>query len=82
MEWISAMERLPRKGERVLMYTPYTIFGEDHACIGDMEGIRACTTEIEGRTVPIFTHWMPLPERPKGSRGKPVKQKKNPLKEV
>ena len=64
MEWISAKEKLPCKGERVLIYTPYDFFGEDHACIGDKESIRVCKARIKGEMVPIFTHWMPLPQQP------------------
>jgi hypothetical protein len=64
MEWISTECRLPGEGERVLLYTPYPIFGDDYSCVGDKESIATCTTRIGRRTVPIFTHWMPLPARP------------------
>ncbi len=64
MEWISIEERLPSTGERVLLYTPYGYFGKDNACIGDVESIGLCTTVVEGKTVPLFTHWLPLPATP------------------
>ena len=64
MKWISAAEKMPGRGERVLIYTPYEFFGQDHACIGDTESIRICKTKIAGEMVPIFTHWMPLPRHP------------------
>ena len=65
MEWISIEERLPSRDERVLLYTPYRFFGNDNACIGDRESIRLCTAVIGGKTVSIFTHWLPLPVPPK-----------------
>jgi uncharacterized protein DUF551 len=67
MEWIDATEKMPNECERVLLYTPYSIFGADHSCVGDKESITTCTTRIGRKAVPIFTHWMPLPERPKAA---------------
>lgn len=64
MEWISTVEKLPGNGERVVLYTPLGIFGEDHSCIGDRESIATCKTRRGRQMVPIFTHWMPLPELP------------------
>lgn len=64
MNWISAMERMPGEGERVLLYTPYEFFGEDHTCVGNREGLRKSKANIDGRMAPIFTHWMPLPQGP------------------
>lgn len=64
MEWISATDRLPAEGERVLLYTPYEIFGDDHACIGNKAGLASCKMKKRGKVVPVFTHWMPLPEKP------------------
>jgi len=55
---------MPGNGERALLYTPFEVFGKDHSCIGDKESIITCKTRINGKTVPIFTHWMPLPETP------------------
>lgn len=64
MEWISAKEKLPENGERVILYTPYEFFGEDYSCIGDKDSIRVCKTRRGRQTVPVFTHWMPLPQKP------------------
>lgn len=64
MEWISTNEQLPQDGERVLLYTPYDFFGEEHACVGNREGICHSTARIDGKVAPIFTHWMPLPRIP------------------
>jgi hypothetical protein len=64
MEWIHSVDRLPAKSERVLLYTPYAFFGDDNACVGSGESLTLCTARIDGRSVPVFTHWMPLPEMP------------------
>lgn len=64
MEWISTEENLPDDGTRVLLYTPYRFFGDDHSCIGDRQSINSCTTKQGTETVPVFTHWMPLPAMP------------------
>jgi len=64
MEWIDAKVKLPNDSERVLLYTPYQIFGEDYSCVGNKDSIAACTTRINKRTVQVFTHWMPLPGKP------------------
>jgi len=64
MEWFSVTEKLPKERDRVLLYTPYSFFGKDHSCIGDLESIKTCSTTISGKTVPIFTHWTPLPKMP------------------
>ena len=64
MEWIDADVKLPNECESVLLYTPYPVFGEDHACVGNFESIKTCTTKIGRKDVRIFTHWMPLPKLP------------------
>ncbi|MDA8428977.1 MAG: DUF551 domain-containing protein [Geobacteraceae bacterium] len=64
MEWIDATERLPDECDRVLLYTPYPIFGSDYSCVGNKESITVCRTNVNHREVPVFTHWMPLPEKP------------------
>lgn len=74
MNWISIEERLPGKGERVLLYTPYSFFGRDHSCVGDAESIVKCTTGKKGAEAPIFTHWMQLPQFPAGRVGKGHKE--------
>ena len=62
--WIPTTERLPEGSERVLLFTPYRVLGDDHTCVGNKESIGTCTTRINRKTVPIFTHWMPLPPKP------------------
>jgi len=64
MRWIDTREELPDELERVLLYTPYPVFGDDHACVGNKESITTCTAQINRKLVPIFTHWMPLPPLP------------------
>lgn len=68
MGWVRINDKMPDNGERVLLFTPYDCFGEDHLCIGDNQSIRICKTKMAGRSVPIFTHWMPLPGTPDGCR--------------
>jgi hypothetical protein len=64
MRWIDTKEKLPDESERVLLFTPYPIFGDDYTCVGNKESLTTCTSRINRKTVPIFTHWMPLPPRP------------------
>lgn len=64
MEWISIKEKLPDKYENVLLYTPLTLFGKSHLCIGNRSSISACKAKLSGSTVPLFTHWMSLPNTP------------------
>jgi hypothetical protein len=64
MKWIAAKDELPQESERVLLFTPYPVFGDDHACVGNKESINACTARINKKQVSLFTHWMPLPPGP------------------
>lgn len=64
MRWINIQEQLPEQEMRVLLYTPFEIFGNDHSCIGDRDAIASCKTRQGGSCVPVFTHWMPLPLMP------------------
>jgi len=64
MEWIAAKIQLPKKSERVLLFTPHPISGEEHTFIGNKESITTCTVTINKKSVPVFTHWMPLPPDP------------------
>jgi hypothetical protein len=66
--WVNISEKLPENDESVVLYTPYDFFGNGHSCIGDKQSIAACKATLKGKTVPIFTHWMPLPEAPEGGR--------------
>ena len=65
MRWIDTKDQLPNDSERILLYTPYPFFGDDNSCIGNMESITSCTISKDKDQVPIFTHWMPLPPKPK-----------------
>jgi hypothetical protein len=67
MGWVNVNDKLPEKDERVVLYTPYNYFGKDHSCIGDKKSIMTCKATQKGKKVPIFTHWMPLPETPEGA---------------
>ena len=64
MRWIDTREELPKESERVLLFTPYPVLGDDHTCVGNKESIFTCTSRINSKLVPIFTHWMPLPPEP------------------
>jgi len=64
MKWISTTEMMPNDGDRVLLYTPYAFFGDDHTCVGNRTGIQKSKASIGGKMAPIFTHWMPLPQEP------------------
>jgi hypothetical protein len=68
MGWIDATEELPEDSERVLLYTPYPVFGDDFACVGNRESIATCTVTIDSKRVKVFTHWMPLPQKPRSTR--------------
>ena len=63
-EWINATERLPGKGEQVVIYTPFKFFGDFHSCIGDRESLLNLTMLNKGKRVRVFTHWLPLPAKP------------------
>lgn len=62
--WIPTADRLPEESERVLLFTPYRVIGDDHTCVGNKESITTCTASVNRKRVPVFTHWMPLPPKP------------------
>jgi len=64
MEWIAAVNELPDESERVLLFTPYPVLGDEHTFVGNKESIITCTARIKKKQVPVFTHWMPLPPEP------------------
>lgn len=64
MQWFNVKDKQPDDLESVLLYTPFDFFGEAHSCVGNIEGLRNCTTKIDKKIVPVFTHWMPLPPKP------------------
>ena len=53
-EWIDTEVQLPRESQRVLLYTPYPVFGDDYTCVGNLESISACTTKVGKKPVRIF----------------------------
>ena len=58
-EWISVEERLPtREDGKVLIYTPYGISIAQKTTTNHWKGDNAIPK--------LITHWMPLPEAPKG----------------
>ena len=72
-DWISVKERLPPHNHDVLVYRPdmamkilvdnyYGYYGEDDA--EWHEGWAKYGKDIHNN--PLITHWMPLPEMPKG----------------
>ena len=65
MEWIDATLQLPQERDSVLLFTPYTVFGNEYTFVGNRESISECTARINREVVPVFTHWMPLPEKPR-----------------
>jgi hypothetical protein len=64
MEWIATTDELPDETQRVLLFTPYQVLGEDHTCVGNRESIATCIARVNRKQVPVFTHWMPLPPTP------------------
>jgi hypothetical protein len=62
-KWISVNDRLPKKGEIVLAC------GKRHATSGMFQGASRNNPKWwhwKGNTLKEVTHWMPLPEPPKG----------------
>ena len=56
-KWISVHERMPEEGVSVLTYKPYSYFPIS---------IDSCYNGQFSVTLYAITHWMPLPEPPKG----------------
>jgi hypothetical protein len=61
MQWIDIQEKLPDREMKVLLFTPYKVFGSEQTFIGDRDAIAICKTRKGRSNVPVFTHWMPLP---------------------
>jgi hypothetical protein len=61
-KWISVDERLPDKEGTYLTYTDKDNVDLDIFCIYPSHGTKFWSGEIRGKV----THWMPLPEAPKG----------------
>ena len=64
MEWIDTRNELPPESVRVLLFTPYSVLGEEQTFVGNKESITTFTARIKKKLVPVFTHWMPLPPKP------------------
>lgn len=64
MNWIATNDALPDESERVLLFTPYPVLGDEHTFVGNKESITTCTARIKSKKVAVFTHWMPLPPEP------------------
>lgn len=63
VKWISVKDRLPEKGEIVLAC------GKRHATSGMFQGASRNNPKWwhwKGNTLKEVTHWMPLPQPPKG----------------
>ena len=60
-KWVSTAERLPEIDQPVLVWTPYGRYHEAATYTGTEWVVNWDYSEIYG-----VTHWMPLPEPPKG----------------
>ena len=64
-QWISVNDRLPYDGEKVLVY-----LSNKNISIGwyvtNRDGARGFELSYGFVLIDYFTHWMPLPEPPKG----------------
>ena len=63
-EWISVKDRLPEQGQQVLIYSRYD-FCEVALYIG-IPGKWRVTWNHDMLDADSVTHWMPLPQPPKG----------------
>ena len=67
-KWIPVTERLPGIGKKVLVAMNYR--GKRYVDIGDIWSDGTCTSYTDEYKINprehIVTHWMPLPEPPKG----------------
>ena len=60
-QWVSVVDRLPEKFEKILAYTPAHKDGMNNfaECLESTKGMMVLIKKSE------VTHWMPLPEPPK-----------------
>ena len=61
--WIPVTERLPDSGKYVLLYCSDGLYGEGHYRAYENKWY---LSKITYKSIPDVTHWMPLPEAPKG----------------
>ena len=75
MKWISVSERLPDEGENVLLYCDHPMYiNDDHRIPyftgfldrGEWYSASDYYEEAIFMEVQFVTHWMPLPQPPKG----------------
>lgn len=64
MEWVSVNDRLPEKGERVLICTNLPFVCEGYLGRENNRFVRNNTYIVESSLGKV-THWQPLPEPPK-----------------
>lgn len=65
-EWISVKDRLPEKGEDVLVFGYWHEKWQPLMCYLSPHRNGEWFTTVAGQQVYEVTHWMPLPELPKG----------------
>jgi len=61
-EWISVKDKVPRKGQTVIVFQDYYAV-EIQRYLGNLDGLPEWDKPCAGNP----THWMPLPEPPKES---------------
>ena len=62
-QWISVKDGLPDSGKYVLLYCSDGLYGEGHYRAYENKWY---LSKITYKSIPDVTHWMPLPEPPKG----------------
>ncbi len=65
-EWIPVTERLPEEGETVLIFGYWHEKFQPLMCYLSPHRKGEWFTSVAGQQVYTVTHWMPLPEPPKG----------------
>ena len=65
-KWIPVSERLPREGEEVLVFGYWHEKFQPLMCYLSPHRKGEWFTTVAGQQVYTVTHWMPLPEPPKG----------------
>ena len=64
-KWIPVTERLPKKGEEVLVFGYWHEKFQPLMCYLSPHRKGEWVTTVAGKQVFTVTHWMPLPEPPK-----------------
>lgn len=63
--WVSVRDRLPEKGEYVLVYANAKYIDSEKVCIDKLEDGEKTAVWMHTHGWFEVTHWMPLPEPPK-----------------